>query len=354
MMMKLKPVAVLISIVCLFAACTKEYSFEGSLGSGGSTGGTAHFTITGATGSCAAISGNYKANVALSDSNTVAITVYVDSIGTYIISTGTSDGISFSASGTFAGTGAQTIILNGQGTPVASGIFNFTPGNSGCTFSITVTGDSNNSGGTGGNNGGGTTTTDCKACAYTPTCQGSTYVQVYSLNGTTSERTTTYKSVTDTSIGGATYKKIVSNDGMSGDVASYLNCDNGIYTQIAYNATSLTGSASATMIKQIGLKVNVPVGTTWTDNINASYNGITVTNTYKHTIKGIGISKTVEGVTYNDVIQVEVEITTEYNGISIPSGIAEYYFAKGVGTIETDITNNGSTSSISLKSYNIP
>ncbi len=129
----------------LFASCTKEYSLEngGSSGSGtggGSQSGTAVFTLVGAPGTCTtpAISGTYQVGTALDASNTVILIVDVTTIGTYTISTGTSNGIKFSGSGTFTVTGSQVLILTGTGTPVAAGTKNYSPGTNGCSFSITT------------------------------------------------------------------------------------------------------------------------------------------------------------------------------------------------------------------------
>ncbi len=129
-----------------FLACEKEYSTEnggtpGSGGGGGSSSGTAVYTWEGAPGACVTpvISGVYQAGTALSGSNTVVLTVNVTTVGTYTVSTGTNNGISFSGSGTFTITGSQIIVLTGSGTPAASGNFNYTPGTNGCSFQITYT-----------------------------------------------------------------------------------------------------------------------------------------------------------------------------------------------------------------------
>jgi hypothetical protein len=72
------------------------------------------------------------------------ITATVIQIGTYDIST-TVNGVTFSGSGTFAGTGKQDIVLNATGTPGSVGNFpyplNVTPG---CNFSRPVFGPTSN------------------------------------------------------------------------------------------------------------------------------------------------------------------------------------------------------------------
>jgi hypothetical protein len=56
---------------------------------------------------------------------TQTITATVTTVGTYIISA-TANGVTFSGSGTFAGTGAQNIVLTATGTPTASDNHSFT------------------------------------------------------------------------------------------------------------------------------------------------------------------------------------------------------------------------------------
>lgn len=102
--------------------------------------GTSVFTYVGAPGICANTNtaGVYTSGIALNSSNTVTIDVNVTTAGTYSVITPTVNGITFYGTGTFAGTGNQTVSLTGSGTPAAAGNFSFTPSNNGCAFSITV------------------------------------------------------------------------------------------------------------------------------------------------------------------------------------------------------------------------
>lgn len=130
-----------------FLACEKEYSSEngdpngGAGGGGGSSSGTALFTLEGAPGACSnpVINGSFVAGTALTATNVVIVSVNVTTVGTYTISSGSANGISFSGSGTFTSTGVQAVILTGTGTPTTAGTFNYTPGTNGCTFPLTVT-----------------------------------------------------------------------------------------------------------------------------------------------------------------------------------------------------------------------
>jgi hypothetical protein len=89
--------------------------------------------------SSATVNGTYTQGVALDGTNTVNINVSVATIGGYSIS-GTINGMTFSGSGTFTGTGTQPVVLAGSGTPTAAGAFNvpISAGTSHCDFSVTV------------------------------------------------------------------------------------------------------------------------------------------------------------------------------------------------------------------------
>jgi len=98
----------------------------------------ASFTFNGAPGSCTApaINGSYAASVALTSSNTIILGVNVTVAGLYSVTTNSDNGVTFSASGIFSGTGAQTITLTSTNTPTAGGTFSYTP-SGGCSFDIT-------------------------------------------------------------------------------------------------------------------------------------------------------------------------------------------------------------------------
>ena len=127
----------------LFTSCEKELSEENGGTPTGVIGGTAVYTLAGSPGTCtvATVSGIYKVGKALDISNTITISVNVDTIGTYSISTNALNGISFTGTGAFITTGEQTITLSGTGTAVAAGAFTYAFGANGCSFSVTVSSD---------------------------------------------------------------------------------------------------------------------------------------------------------------------------------------------------------------------
>lgn len=111
---------------------------------GGTSGGTSTYSLRASGNNCAvdSVGGNYNTTVKLTNANTITIKVDVNKIGTWSLTTATANGIKFSGSGTFTTTGAQTIMLTGNGTPVdveLSG-FEITAGSTTCTFYIAVIG----------------------------------------------------------------------------------------------------------------------------------------------------------------------------------------------------------------------
>jgi hypothetical protein len=96
----------------------------------------AAFTYT-----CAAptFSGTFAAGTALTSSSTITLGVNVSTAGLYSVTTNSSNGVTFSASGVFPGMGPQTITLRSTNTPTAAGPFSYTPSGAGCSFDVTYT-----------------------------------------------------------------------------------------------------------------------------------------------------------------------------------------------------------------------
>ncbi|MCJ7933449.1 MAG: hypothetical protein MUW56_07390 [Chryseobacterium sp.] len=90
------------------------------------------------------VNGTYLKGTTFTSSNNITVNVNVSSIGSYSISTGTVNGVSFSASGVFSTTGTQTITLAGNGIPTVNNDFTVTvtsntiSGNASCTATIPV------------------------------------------------------------------------------------------------------------------------------------------------------------------------------------------------------------------------
>lgn len=98
--------------------------------------------ITDSSGNCYAIPihGTYKATSLLTDSNYIVVQVQVDSPGEYYMYSNYLNGYYFSFRGSFTKTGATTVKLVAQGTPVVSGADSFYVflNSTSCPFTIKV------------------------------------------------------------------------------------------------------------------------------------------------------------------------------------------------------------------------
>ena len=179
-----------------------------------------------------------------------------------------------------------------------------------------------------GNSTGAATNTGCKDCIYYPICSPSVYKYAdtgfSSPSGAVSTITLTY--IKDTSFTNKTYKKF----SVTGQADTYFNCTAGVSTSIVLNGTTQGGTAVA-YAKVTVLKENAAVNTAWKDTI--TYNGQDAVYTY--TIVSKGNPRTVAGNNYADVIQVHEQTTIDLMGTSIAAGQSEYYYAKGIGLIES-------------------
>lgn len=114
----------------------------------GSTSPAAIYTLSGSASNCtnAVVQGSYTAGTALNATNTVNIEVNVTRIGTYVISTLQTNGMTFLANGRFNATGIQSIILRGSGTPSTPGAtaVPVSAGGTSCAFTVNVGGSSIN------------------------------------------------------------------------------------------------------------------------------------------------------------------------------------------------------------------
>jgi hypothetical protein len=100
------------------------------------------FTMIGAGSTCSpgTVAGTYTTGSILGAGNTVTVQVNVTTAGSYTLTSNTVNGMTFSATGVFAATGIQTVVLTGTGTPGTAGINTFSVGGAPCNFAVTVTG----------------------------------------------------------------------------------------------------------------------------------------------------------------------------------------------------------------------
>jgi hypothetical protein len=322
-----KILPVLIVFALLLNSCEKDTSLENAGNSQqnntaqpGTSSGTSLFVMAGAPDNCLtpSINGVYHAGTALDGTNTVTLLINVTTIGTYTIATATTNGIYFSATGTFTTTGIQSVTFQGQGIPIATGTYNFMAGANGCVFAVVV-------------QSGGAVTVDCKSCSYVPMCDGSSYTYIdTTASGVNPPSVSNLTFLIDTTIDGAAYKKFSS----SGNGNIYYNCLAGVSTIVTFNSTSM-GGVSVARIDQTLLKANSPVGTTWQNSINL---GSGITAQYDWSIVAKGIPHTVLGISFPDVIQVHLSMSTIVPLVgTIPSAEGDYYYAKNVGLVDNEL-----------------
>ena len=163
---------------------------------------------------------------------------------------------------------------------------------------------------------------------YMSTSAGSTWN--YEIINNTNSSTTLYTLAStnrDSTVNGKAYH--VYTNTTAGN--EYYNITGSDYYTFRY----LGVQAGGTTVESIYLKDNSPVGTTWTQSVPVTFSGIPLMINFNNSITEKGIAKTVNSITYNDVIHVTTVITIP--GIpssSLYTDIHSYYGRK-VGMIQS-------------------
>jgi hypothetical protein len=98
-----------------------------------------------------------------------------------------------------------------------------------------------------------------------------------------------------------------------------------------------TSTSSGYAFEMLYLKDNVAVGTTWTANTSNTYLG-NIQLTGKIVEKGI--SKTVAGKTYTNVIHTNLQLVVSLQGTTTPIAY-DIYVAQGVGIVRIELNETG-------------
>jgi len=161
------------------------------------------------------------------------------------------------------------------------------------------------------------------ALDYLPTTAGSTWnyggPQPYSVTALSTTK----------EINGKTFREMETKQGTT-ITKAYFSKQGGEYTAISFVPGA--GTTEITMFKE-----NVAVGTSWEHNFVQDG----VNTTYKPKLVAIGLTKTVSGKEYKEVAQIEMESTFEMFGFEVPGPTANYFLAKGVGVIFSEIDGYG-------------
>lgn len=177
-------------------------------------------------------------------------------------------------------------------------------------------------------------------CEYAPYTTGSSFSYI-DVNLTQDTIAYTLTVSGDTTINGSTYK-IVKDD----SVFFCSNCKDGNYTQIASILTFQGYKADSLQLTY--LKENAPLGSSWSDTVTVSNGTLTTKAVLQHSITQKGITKTVNGKDYLDVIAVKLDASAIVLDNPVPIGtISTSYYAKGIGLIEADQADD----TIKLVSY---
>src|SRR5436190_2111106 len=286
--------------------------------------GSAVFTIncTGATPA-----GTYMAGTALAAANTITLNVTVSTVGTWNVTTSPAvNGITFSGTGTFATTGAHTIVLTGSGTPAVAGTntFTVTGGTGTCTFQAT--------------------TTAVAIPDYFPRTTNSNWSYDENFPGSAID-TFLSKVIPQTfATGGNTYNIIMySYDATQGfDTLGYYRRNGSDYYE--WGDMSYGVLDNPVRGEFIFLKDNQTVNTKWnstqfsgiaTDpNSGTSFNA---TLRWEFTIVQQNASVTVNGTPYANTIQVKQELQVQNGATWIPAYYYQNYFAKDKGLIKQEV-----------------
>jgi len=166
---------------------------------------------------------------------------------------------------------------------------------------------------------------------FMSTSPGSTwnYAFVDNTNAAANYNYTVTSSNSDTLINGRSYHKYAVSTGGT----EYYNISGHDY----YTYAALPAELGGSHIENLYLKDNASAGTAWNQSYNVIINSIPITIQTTNTIAAVGLTRTVAGQTYTNVIQVNTSITPPaIPGLTLTSNIS-YYYAPRVGMIENHI-----------------
>ncbi|CAN5492638.1 hypothetical protein BH11BAC3_BH11BAC3_29390 [soil metagenome] len=126
---------------------------------------------------------------------------------------------------------------------------------------------------------------------------------------------------------------VFTNSGTTGN--EYYNITGNEY----YNFRSLPAAFGGSNVEVLYLKDNVAVGGTWFQAFSVTASGFPAVVTLANTIAEKGITKVINGVTYNDVIKVSTNITATISNIPLPAGALttdiQTFYAPKYGLIQS-------------------
>ena len=147
----------------------------------------------------------------------------------------------------------------------------------------------------------------------------------------------------DSTINGKSYHVFTNS---SGSANEYYNINGNDY----YNFRNLPSAFGGSSVENIYLKDNAAVGSTWNQTYPVTVSGVALNVVITNTIAEKGISKTVKGTVYNDVIHITTAITVTIGGIPLPANALitniHFYYAGKFGLIQSSNVINLNYASI--------
>jgi hypothetical protein len=328
------------STVCIISVST--------LPPGGAVPAT--FTLGGAPNACtgAVLSGDYVVGTPMSIANTVNITINVTVIGTFNITSTSSNGIQFAASGSIGTLGTQIITLTATGTPLAAGntILQLNGGSSTCNITVTVT-------------------ATAALSDYFPRTVNSNWS--YQFNDVVND--SIYRKViapTFTALGNPFNIFMATEDAANGfDSSGYYRKTGGSYYEFIDMGT-LWGLGNPLWVEYIFLKDDVTAGTAWqssaytgtVDDGSGGTQSITFRLNYKVTQKDV--TTVVNTVSYPNTIIVEERVDLQaapgvWQDASSGLGYYKAYYTRNVGLIKYEYIDPAAAQSwkMELRRYEI-
>ncbi len=101
-----------------------------------------------------------------------------------------------------------------------------------------------------------------------------------------------------------------------------------------YTYQSLPAALGGTKVENLYLKAGAAVGTSWAQTYPITFSGITFPVTVTNRIEERGLTKTVNSLTYNDVIHVKTDISVTGIPASALTTDIHTYYAPNAGIIE--------------------
>lgn len=171
--------------------------------------------------------------------------------------------------------------------------------------------------------------------SYQPTTKGSTWKYSVQLVGVDPVEQTITMTGGSTLINGKTYYEATSVSKTLGSSTGYFYSDGSVYS------TRASSIAAGVTLDMQYLDLSKSVGAYWTSKVNDSgyVNGIP--GQFRGTIAEKGITKTIGGKSFTDVIHTTIDLQYDYGSGFETFMTYEYYLAKGVGLIELDTTAFG-------------